>query len=68
MQMAKNECNAKRRKNVIFGKMLNPGALVQMQTRPSDLEVPPHIFGLSKSILPIDHGIAGDHQIAEIIK
>ena len=48
--------------------MLNPGALVQMQTRPSDMEVSPQIFGLSKSILPIDHGIAGDHQIAEIIK
>ena len=44
--------------------MLNPGALVQMQTRPSDMEVSPQIFGLSKSILPIDHGIAGDHQIA----
>ena len=58
----------KPQKKIRFGKMLNPGALVQMQTRPSDMEVSPQIFGLSKSILPIDHGIAGDHQIAEIIK
>ena len=44
--------------------MLNPAALVQMQTRPSEMEVSPQIFGLSKSILPIDHRIARDHRIA----
>ena len=29
------------------------------------MKVSPKTFGLSKSILPIDHRIAGDHQIAE---
>ena len=37
----------------------------RMQTRPSMMEVSPWTFGLSKSILPIDLRIAGDHQIAE---
>ena len=35
-------------------------------TRPSVMEVSPQTFGLSKSILLIDHRIAGDHQIAGI--
>ena len=43
-------------------------------TRPSVMEVSPWTFGLTKSILPIDHRIAGyhriagDHRIAGIIK
>ena len=45
-----------------------------MKTRPSEMEVSPKTFGLSKSILPIDHriardhGIAGDHRMAGIIE
>ena len=39
-------------------------AKVQFETRPSVMEVSPQTFGLSKSILLIDHRIAGDHQIA----
>ena len=35
-------------------------------TRPSVMEVSPQTFGLSKSILLIDHRIAGDHRLAGI--
>ena len=37
---------------------------VEAKTRPSEMKVSPLTFGLSKSILPIDHRIAGDHRIA----
>ena len=33
------------------------------KTRPSEIEVSPQTFGLSESILPIAHRIAGDHRI-----
>ena len=41
-----------------------PGSPLSLQTRPSVMEVSPWTLGLSKSILPIDHRMAGDHQIA----
>ena len=37
-------------------------------TRPSVMEVSPWTFGLTKSILPIDHRIAGYHRIPGIIR
>ena len=37
---------------------------VKIKTRPSVMEVSPYTFGLSKSILLIDHRIAGDHRRA----
>ena len=33
-------------------------------TRPSEMKVSPYTFRLSKSILLIDHRIAGNHRIA----
>ena len=37
---------------------------IDTKTRPSVIKVSPQTFGLSKSVLPIDHRIAGDYRIA----
>ena len=39
----------------------NTAFMATVETRPSVMEVSPKTFGLSKSLLLIDHRIAGDH-------
>ena len=52
------------KKGCVFWEVF-PYKIKKHSTRPSVMEVSPWTFGLSKTILPIDHRIVGDHRIAE---